>query len=1269
MPIRQKRLLTPDEVLHLRRGASAPEPDEVQQEEEVHNERPSRGKLAAGGALLTRLLGGLVSGVVGAAPTPLTTLGAGAIGGAAEIAAQKIESAAPIDKSTVGTEAVLSAIPLSKIYKWGKAGTSIGKQLLANVVRGAGVAEGGNILRRYNATGNILPQTRTEAAFDVGTSALGGALGRLGMGKANAQIAAKEAEAEAARLASKDKFQQLANAIEPTLVSKPNKELVQLTKVRKHGSASGEVRPTGLRVKPFEYGRGEVDPALIAKGRTVENPAQFRGDHLGAASVEESAPISGGVATEQDIIARKQSSVHPENLDSQGIARKPAIVRQELDFQTKKAADIAKIQRKVNEQARKEEQRLLAAEQKADLEDTRKTQGGLHISDIKAGAAKAETKNAEQVAKEAQKAADATAKQAKINEAQKKIDDLIESGGKVGPRVLTETTEGVPTASGKQVMRQSITEQLDDPAEAAARKELEDFPRGPAPEPTPVAKPVIPKTDPNIVGKTMYPTQMKALEALAGSGRAGKPQGMGRGKWRVVFDAEEAAKPVVPEVPKVVEPEVPPVAKVSEPPVVEAKPPEILHVVPPVAEVKPPIFPQEPPAAPPAVPEAPPKPPVAPVAKPVAGKGIAPGRLVKRLIEPAKAVPEAPPAVKLPVGPSKGTIPAAVKAEAPIVKAAEIAAAKPRDVNDLVQAEKTAWDKYWDLKKAKAPDAEIRAAGKAAGEVKAELAKAVKEAEAAGKPVPFAKAPEKAPPVAGKRGPKSKDPDSDAIMAMPPAEQEKALTDAVAKFKAATKGKNKGEAGYGVNQALIHAGLTSAGALAGAAAMPDDPLTGALLGGGAVGAGYFAPSAFRAVMRHIDEGGMDPRIREASLNSVADWLYDKTAAFMSMVPDYYRGSLLSSGEGLMANSLVGPYGSVAMGAIERAFGGEVGGLELLKKLNPVTFGKRFLSHLDEAESLLHNETSRAEMSGAGPEWFRWLSSRPAKPMMAGDLASKGTMMDAGIPEVEARQINLTSEPQWAVNKAVGNLRKSKEHGKASWIVQMILPFYRTHANQVEQSALRFPGLSLLVRRTMQLAPEETRPMLAKWFVSGNVSALSYAAGTVTPPEHQKNVAKYLTNFMGPYGTTAKIFFAMGVANQNGAKPGKQITAAATSFLNDDMAMPTGSTAFTDAVKMWDAAIDDSKKTSPMSHIPYGVVPPMVSSKERYSIPSLMRDPKGFVNNTVEGTKKEYSVFVPFVHKPELKSTPHSLTAGEKKIKKYEREERAYKTKLKQDSGE
>lgn len=118
-------------------------------------------------ALLTRLGSGALGSTLAIEPGLGSLAGAG-IGGAGEAAAEYLEGS-PISKSRIATEAGLSAIPMSFIFKEGRP--------VASALRGAAQVELGNVARRKAAGGDYLPSTAGEIAMDLGSTALGGGIG------------------------------------------------------------------------------------------------------------------------------------------------------------------------------------------------------------------------------------------------------------------------------------------------------------------------------------------------------------------------------------------------------------------------------------------------------------------------------------------------------------------------------------------------------------------------------------------------------------------------------------------------------------------------------------------------------------------------------------------------------------------------------------------------------------------------------------------------------------------------------------------------------------------------------------------------------------------------------------------------------------------------------------------------------------------------------------------------------------------------------------
>jgi hypothetical protein len=140
--------------------------------------------------------------------------------------------------------------------------------------------------------------------------------------------------------------------------------------------------------------------------------------------------------------------------------------------------------------------------------------------------------------------------------------------------------------------------------------------------------------------------------------------------------------------------------------------------------------------------------------------------------------------------------------------------------------------------------------------------------------------------------------------------------------------------------------------------------------------------------------------------------------------------------------------------------------------------------------------------------------------------------------------------------------------------------------------------------------------------------------------------KFLMNFGGPYGALAAAGFAAGYKSQTEPDRVKQVTAGLTEVLNNTP-LPTmdaiGATAKATAQSIAGPMklLDGTASEKDLPDLPYGFIPPFLSSKEKLSIPSLLRDPKRVMtdHSNVRPTEKEYSVFAPFIDNPELKDLP------------------------------
>lgn len=522
------------------------------------------------------------------------------------------------------------------------------------------------------------------------------------------------------------------------------------------------------------------------------------------------------------------------------------------------------------------------------------------------------------------------------------------------------------------------------------------------------------------------------------------------------------------------------------------------------------------------------------------------------------------------------------KAPEPTASSAPVAPAKT--VEQLSKEMDDAWQKYFSLKESSASAEDIRAAGKAGGELQAELKKAAEALRAEGKEIPLN--------IKAKFWPDEMN--SDEIIKLDPSEQSRLLTRLTKKLK-----DHKGEI---TSDTLVQLGLGGVGAMAGAAMTPNDPLLGALVGGSA---GFFGPAAIRAGIEHVKTSPYrTPEIRKQSTQFLAQKAWENVQLLGRMVPEYYRASLLLHPINLPINMWVGPYGAAVMAAITDAVTLDPRGFRALKLLmNPKEFPMKYWGNWDEAVRAIDLSVERTEgqLGQAGPKWFRQMTAFPGELLTAGDITARDILMRAGYTLEEAKRITLTSEPYTPFGSAVSHFRKAKgETGKASWFAHTLIPFYRTNVNQIEQGLERFPLLGFFMH-SLRKQPDTFRQQLAQQLVGGGVMTTMYYLGTYLPPDEYKYTLKLINNFGGQYGTLASIAFIAGQAERKKRSKGwgnwasKTARTSVNAFKQRDMPNISGGLPFD--VLEW--AADDKIQ------LPYGIIPPVIDPRVKQSLPDAL----------------------------------------------------------------
>ena len=374
-------------------------------------------------------------------------------------------------------------------------------------------------------------------------------------------------------------------------------------------------------------------------------------------------------------------------------------------------------------------------------------------------------------------------------------------------------------------------------------------------------------------------------------------------------------------------------------------------------------------------------------------------------------------------------------------------------------------------------------------------------------------------------------------------------------------------------------GLGVVGAGVGAATDPfDNPLLSAAVVGGAAAA---SPAIVGRIKDAINRIGAAPPEAQALVDDPQSTM----ERIASNLPSYIRSNMLFS-PNILNNAFVGPYGSGMMTGMELMAAGDPRGQRLLELLTPEQWAVAYREVWPEAleriksASLAQGERFEVAASG-GPLKF------PAQLMTAGDLATRRLMQLAGLTDEEARAFTMTSEPLSRAGKSAVNWQRTSNFGATT------LPFVKTLANIVEQSAMRTPGIGPAASRYLgQNVPEAVQA--ARQTIGGATLAGSAGVGYLMPQAERDDrygvrlldrlLRGFVSNIAGPYSGVATAGFGMGRAAQAGGELGDVIGRGASEAIGA-FPMPTADTYLSYANVGRDVLNNEIPKTIPPGAVP------------------------------------------------------------------------------------
>jgi hypothetical protein len=373
----------------------------------------------------------------------------------------------------------------------------------------------------------------------------------------------------------------------------------------------------------------------------------------------------------------------------------------------------------------------------------------------------------------------------------------------------------------------------------------------------------------------------------------------------------------------------------------------------------------------------------------------------------------------------------------------------------------------------------------------------------------------------------------------------------------------RGESGQAAPEAMVNLGLMGAFAAGGAALNEDDPVTGAIIGGGiGAGAAYALPrvaTELQSLARHarVDPATVAPETRSLLERiQTQDGLATTAKEAFQLVPAYIRANLLAT-PNIFSNAFIAPYGAGLMRGIEAHLAGDPKGIEMLRAMTPQNFANRWMKSWNEAEAIIADaELASLERAGGATNpnsKLGRLLGGPGTMITTGDITTRNLLKEgAGLSDDAARHVTMNNEPEAATSQGVLGMQR-----KAGVIGQILLPFAKTMLNYTEQGLQRTPVVGL-VAQALRENPDPLTHIMVQQMMGTTALGAGIAGGYYDPtsdPRSTKLLRGAGVALAGPYGLMANAGYTAGQALKQGESKTRAAHNAVTT-MQRQMPMPS-----------------------------------------------------------------------------------------------------------------